>query len=118
MKTLTWKVTKTIPTECPDYKPDPYTGEFPMRHCLVYHCKTVVEERAQSFETNEEARLFADNAPLSCTDFKLDGEVLEDKRAKPDTKFYTGLVGDGTTTTSGTSTTGSIFQPSNSTLES
>lgn len=73
MITLTWKVSKTIPTECPDYKPDPYTGEYPTTHCLVYHCKTVTENKTAEFETEEEAKEFANKAPQSCTDFKLNG---------------------------------------------
>ena len=46
MKTLTWKVDETIPTACPDYVPDPYTGEYPSTHCLVYHCKTITENKS------------------------------------------------------------------------
>lgn len=82
MKKLTWKVSKTIQTECPDYKPDPYTGEYPSIHCLVFHCKTIVEDRIAEFETKKEAQEFADKAPPSCYDFIFDGELLEDKRKK------------------------------------
>lgn len=80
MKTLTWKVSKTIPTACPDYKPDPYTGEYPSMHCLVYHCETITENKSAEFSTEKEAKDFADKAPHSCYDFALDGVILEDKR--------------------------------------
>jgi len=39
-----WKVYLNVPTECPDYKPDPYTGQYPPSHCLVYHTKTIEKE--------------------------------------------------------------------------
>lgn len=80
--TLTWTVSKTIPTECPDYVPDPYTGEYPSYHCLVYHCKTVTENRGLSFKTKEEALSFAAKAPSSCTDFKVNGKPIKDGRPK------------------------------------
>jgi len=64
--TLTWKVSKTVPTACPDFKPDPYTGELPSTHCLVYHCETVTEKRSAVFATQEEADLFKKNAPSNC----------------------------------------------------
>ena len=80
MKDLTWKVNKTIPTACPDYVPDPYTGEYPLIHCLVYHCKTITENKSAEFPSEKEAKDFADKAPYSCYDFVLDGITLEDKR--------------------------------------
>ena len=80
MKKLTWKVDKTIPTACPDYVPDPYTGECPSFHCSVYHCKTITENKSSEFSTEKEAKDFADKAPYSCYDFALDGVFLEDKR--------------------------------------
>lgn len=83
MQTLTWKVDKTIPTACPDYKPDPYTGEYPSTHCLVYHSTTITEDRTAEFSTKKEAQDFAFKAPLSCYDFKLNGKLLKDKRKKP-----------------------------------
>ena len=104
MKTLTWKVDKTIPTACPDYQPDPYTGEYPSFHCLVYHCKTITEDKTAEFPTEKEAKEFTNKAPLSCYDFKLNGKLLKDKRKKPDTIFYNGLTGNGTTTINGTNT--------------
>jgi len=99
MKKLTWKVDKTIPTACPDYKPDPYTGEYPIYHCAVYHYETITENMSKEFSTDKEAKDFASKAPLSCYDFHINGKLLKDKRKKPDTKFYTGLVGDNVTTT-------------------
>lgn len=83
MKVLTWKVAKTIPTACPDYQPDPYTGEYPSFHCAVYHCETVTETKSAEFETTKEAQEFADKAPLSCYDFRLNGKLLKDKRQRP-----------------------------------
>lgn len=102
MKTLTWKVDKTIPTACPDYQPDPYTGEYPMTHCLVYHCKTITEEKTAEFSTEKEVREFVEKVPLSCYEFKLNGELLEDKREKLEIGYCTGLIGSDTTTLSGT----------------
>ena len=80
MKQLTWKIDKTITTACPDYVLDPYTGEYPSTHCLVYHCKTITENKSAEFSTEKEAKDFADKAPYSCYDFVLDGITLEDKR--------------------------------------
>jgi len=71
MKTVKWKAQITRAIECPDYKPDPYTGEYPPRHCLVYHSETVTIEKAQNFETEEEAREFIRNAPPSCSNFEI-----------------------------------------------
>lgn len=80
MKQLTWKIDKTIPTACPDYVHDPYTGEYPSFHCLVYHFKTIIENKSAEFLTEKEAKDFADKAPQSCYDFALNGVILEDKR--------------------------------------
>lgn len=84
MKTLTWKVYKTVPVACPDYQQDPYTGEYPSIHCLVYHSKTITESRTADFTTKKEAEDFAAKAPLSCYEFKLDGKDIEDKRERPE----------------------------------
>jgi len=104
MKILTWKVSKTIPTACPDYQPDKYTGEYPSMHCLVYHCKTITENKTTEFETEEKAKEFANKAPNSCYDFKLNGESLEDKRPRVEIGTITVsgdlTTGDGTTTIS------------------
>jgi len=81
---LTWKINKTVPTACPAYNPDPYTGEYPSFHCSVYHCKLITEERTKEFITKEEAKDFAAKAPLSCYEFRLDGKLIEDTREKPD----------------------------------
>ena len=83
MKTLTWKVDKTIPTACPDYQPDPYTGEYPSTHCLVYHCKTITENKSAEFKTMKECKDFASKAPLSCYDFKVDEKLIKNTRGKP-----------------------------------
>lgn len=58
-----WTLTMTVPAECPDFKPDPYTGRYPMTHCLVYHTKTVTKDMSKSFETKEEAEKFISDAP-------------------------------------------------------
>ena len=68
---LSWTVYKTVATYCPDYVPDPYTGEYPSTHCLVNHFKEVEEERIKTFETKEEAEYFEKNAPPSCRNFIL-----------------------------------------------
>jgi len=101
---LTWTVTKTIPAQCPDYQPDPYTGQYPMTHCLVYHCKTVTEQKTNEFESEKTAKEFAKGAPQSCTNFRLNGELLEDIREKETITILDGgsLVGNEATTISGT----------------
>lgn len=93
---LTWKVDKTIPVECPDFKPNPYTGEYPSTHCAVCHFESITEEKASFFATEKEAKDFAFKAPPSCYDFKLNGELLEDKRKKPDGSVV--ITGSGTIT--------------------
>ena len=104
MKKLTWKIDKTIPDACPDYVPDPYTGEYPSTHCLVYHSKTITENKSAEFLSEKEAKDFADKAPYSCYDFVLDGVILEDKRPskKVDNITYgtnlTDMTGSGTIT--------------------
>ena len=103
MKTLTWKVDKTIPTDCPDYVPDPYTGKYPTFHCLVYHSKTITEDKTAEFKTNKEAEEFASKAPQSCYDFKLNGKPLKDKRKPPEGNITFGEI--GTLTLGGDSTT-------------
>ena len=85
MSLLTWKVDKTIPTPCPDYKPDPYTGEYPSFHCAVYHCETITENKTAGFLTDKEAKDFASKAPDSCYAFCLNGKPLKDKRKRANT---------------------------------
>jgi len=102
MNILTWKVIKTIPTACPDYQPDKYTGEYPSTHCSVYHCETITENKTTEFETEEKAKEFARKAPNSCYDFKLNGESLEDKRPRAESGTITvsgDLTSGGGTTT-------------------
>lgn len=71
MIVLTWKIDKTAQTACPDFKPDPYAGEFPMTQCAVYHTRTITQEMSKEFETKEEAEEFKKNAPPACYDFNL-----------------------------------------------
>lgn len=63
MYKVTWKVTKSVPTSCPDFKPDPYTGEYPSYHCAVYHCEQVTTDMSKEFETVQEALNFMSQAP-------------------------------------------------------
>lgn len=70
MITLTWKVDITEQTGCPDYVPDPYTGQYPTTHCLVYHYRTVTKEMGATFETEEQAEAFKKNAPSGCYDWR------------------------------------------------
>ena len=58
-----WTVCETVPTGCPDYKPDPYTGEYPSTHCAVYHYKIITKSMKHFFPTEKEAREFIANAP-------------------------------------------------------
>ena len=58
-----WSITVTVPTECPDYKPDPYTGKWPMTRCSVYHSETIDRNMQKEFEVKEEAEEFIKNAP-------------------------------------------------------
>lgn len=100
MKTLTWKVDKTVPVSCPDYQVDPYTGECPSTHCLVYHCEMITESKTAEFVSEEEAKDFVAKAPLSCYDFKLDGVQVGDKKER--TGITTSGFGNLSTTDTGT----------------
>lgn len=68
--TLTWKVDKLVPTECPDFVPDPYTGEFPSTHCAVAHFREVTYEATKTFPDEVAAEMFRKNAPPSCYGWK------------------------------------------------
>ena len=37
---VTWWVSVTTSVSCPDYKPDPITGQYPSTMCAVAHFKT------------------------------------------------------------------------------
>ncbi|HEB13600.1 MAG TPA: hypothetical protein ENI13_01320 [candidate division CPR3 bacterium] len=71
---LRWKVRKTVAAACPDYKPDPYTGEYPKTHCLVMHTQEVVDDMGQEFESLEELEKFKEGAPQ---DICFDWETIE-----------------------------------------
>ena len=60
---LRWKVRKTVATECPDFKPNPYTGEYPALHCAVYHSREIIDNMEQEFESLEELEKFKEGAP-------------------------------------------------------
>lgn len=77
MEFLTWKIDKQIPVECPDYKPDPYTGEYPAFHCAVLHAKYITETKSAEFETKKEVEEFIKKAPKSCYEFRLEGKVIK-----------------------------------------
>lgn len=102
MKILTWKVDRTIPTACPDYQPDPYTGEYPSFHCAVYHCKTITEERTAEFKTLKECKDFVFKAPDSCYNFKINGKSIKDNRKNKRTEYIT--ISSDLITTGGTVT--------------
>ncbi len=68
---LTWKVSKTVSAPCPDYIPDPYTGEYPTISCCVYHTQEVTEEKSAIFDTQEKADEFIKNAPSSCSEWQF-----------------------------------------------
>lgn len=83
MKTLTWKVTKNVPISCPDYVPDPYTGEYPSVHCAVYHYETVTNDMSKEFSTLKEIKEFISKAPQNCTEFKVNGKPIKNTRKFP-----------------------------------
>ena len=58
-----WTLLTYVPTECPDFKPNPYTGEYPMTHCLVNHQKQVTKHFKRRFNTQSEAISFINKAP-------------------------------------------------------
>lgn len=58
-----WYVAVCVNTECPDYKPDPYTGQMPNAHCAVYHSKTEKYAKTKWFGTKIEADDFIKAAP-------------------------------------------------------
>ncbi len=58
-----WTVTVTVPTGCPDFVPDPYTGKYPTTRCGVWHTETTERNMSKIFETSKQAQLFILNAP-------------------------------------------------------
>lgn len=58
-----WYVTISVNAECPDFKPDPYTGEMPNAHCAVMHGKTEKYAKTKWFGTKIEADDFIKEAP-------------------------------------------------------
>lgn len=74
---LTWSVTVVEPIPCPDYRPDPYTGQFQATHCAVYHCRTIQKQMEKEFSSKEEALEFKGLCKyVSVSDWKLDGEPI------------------------------------------
>ena len=58
-----WYVTISVNAECPDFKPDPYTGEMPNAHCAVMHGNTEKYAKTKWFGTKIEADDFIKAAP-------------------------------------------------------
>lgn len=76
-----WTYDAVVPAECPDWKPDPYTGEYPTGHCAVYHTKIERREFRRVFDTEEEVNAFTDACPDKDILFyvtELDESKLED----------------------------------------
>lgn len=71
-----WQVTKQEPAQCPDYKPDPYTGDYPLMQCLVYHTKTVTKNMEKVFDTREEVDAFIVGSPAYLKDKMEVGQFL------------------------------------------
>lgn len=74
---VTWVFKAHVSVPCPDYKPDPYTGQYPTIMCAVAHHKLVTENRTQSFDTLKEAEIFINRAPQSCSDFHVTHNGVE-----------------------------------------
>ena len=60
---VVWIVSVWVNIPCPDWKPDPYTGQYPMVHCAVLHGKNIDREMSQTFASREAAEEFIKNAP-------------------------------------------------------
>ena len=60
---VVWTIIVWVATGCPDYKPDPYTGQYPSTHCLVNHGKFEEKKMEKEFSTKEEALKFIEDAP-------------------------------------------------------
>ena len=76
---VVWTVTLWVSTPCPDYKPNPYTGEYPLVHCLVLHGKYIDKEMSAVFAGRETAEEFIKNAP---DDIRPRMRIIEDLNAK------------------------------------
>ncbi len=63
-----WSVLVTIPISCPDFKPNPYTGEYLNTMCSVNHTDTVKRHMRAEYSTKEEALAFIDKAPKHIKD--------------------------------------------------
>ena len=67
---LQWKVKKTVRAGCPNWRLDPYTGDWPPP-CTIAHYKDVEIDMRREFQTVLEAVAFREEAPLSCHTFTL-----------------------------------------------
>ena len=67
-----WQITRTEPAPCPDYRPDPYTGEYPLVSCAVLHTTTTVQNMVRCFYSREEADRFIADCPKPTIRFTVE----------------------------------------------
>jgi hypothetical protein len=60
---VSWVVSIWIPTQCPDYKPNVYTGQYPQSICSVNHGKYVNQEMSKEFKSLIKANKFIKDSP-------------------------------------------------------
>lgn len=60
---VVWWVCTSVQTDCPDWKPDEYTGSLPNSGCLVLHTKTVYRPMLKEFQAKFSAQDFINKAP-------------------------------------------------------
>lgn len=58
---VSWCLLKTVPTSCPNFKPDEF-GNYPKTSCLVYHTKTDTVCYTKSFTNKDSACSFYERA--------------------------------------------------------
>ena len=63
---LIWFVSQWVSTSCPDFVPNPYTGEYPNNRCLALHGRTVEVRMKREFNSMEELEEFKKGAPPEC----------------------------------------------------
>lgn len=76
---VSWRVSQTVPTFCPDFKSDPYTGKYPDVMCTVYHTKTVEVKMKKEFETMVQVKEFIKNRP---PEMKEEDFIVKDLESK------------------------------------
>ena len=55
---VTWVLSYTVPTPCPDANKVDEWGRKSMMTCAVYHCKVVKESHSKTFYNRDEAIIF------------------------------------------------------------